>query len=133
MADVQRPTILTVLAVLTIIWGVFGIIANIVVIAAGTIAGAFILILGLIGLAIAIISLLAGIGLLGNKKLGINMLRIYAYSALGYQFLYIVYYLMKGLPIGWTSTIIGITIPAAIIYLLLKNEEVISYGNSLEA
>ncbi len=132
MSDVQRPTVLTVLAVLTIIWGVFGIIANIIVVAAGAIAGAFILILGLAGLAIAVVSLLAGIGLLGNKKLGINMLRIYAFSALGYQALYIIYYLIKGLPIGWASTAIGIAIPAAILYMLLKNEEVISYGNSLE-
>jgi len=141
MADVQRPTVLTILAVLAIIGGVFSAIGAVLLII-GTIAivisgaagltGILSLVIALISVGIGIVGLIAGIAVMGNKKTGVDLMKKYAMANIAYQVVFVIYTLvvLSG-AVSWSSVVIGLAISGAILYFLMMNEGVKSYADSL--
>ncbi len=86
MADVARPTVLTVLGVLAIIGGVLSIIGGIVFLIAAFGAFKLSVLWGLVALIVAVLTaaggvlgLMAGLKIMGNKPKGVSMLKLYTY------------------------------------------------------
>ena len=87
MADVERPTVLTVLAVLVLIGAAWSCIAALIGIPVtigffalgGVVAGLFLLLWTVSAIASAIVGIMGGVKIFGNKPKGVNFLRLYAY------------------------------------------------------
>jgi hypothetical protein len=129
MMQRQRPTGVTVLAILAFIGGVLGILAGLAVIAAGGIvaatgvaattasasaAGGFIMVVGIITLILGILDIVLGIGALRLSPwawpLGVGLMVV--------SILVDVFYISQGQSIG--SQVVGILISAGVIYYLTR-------------
>jgi|GEM_PF-1294808 len=138
MSEVKRPTLLTVLAVLAIIGGVFSCIGAILVLigiaaifATGAGSGIAILISGIISCAVGIYGLLAGIKVMGNKPKCLEMMKYFAIGSIAANILTTISYKIAGLPISWGGLIVGLAIGGAILAYIMTNKEVQEWGNSL--
>lgn len=135
MADVQRPTLLTVLGVLAIIGGVLSIIGGIFFLLAAFGAFTVSVIWGLLALIVAIatlgggvIGLMAGVKIMGNKPKGVNMLKLYTYIGIGSTILWAI--IASGAlkqPFSFGGLIKDLIIPVIILVLLFTQKSVQEY------
>lgn len=134
MAEGKRPAVGTVLGVLNIIFGGLGVIGGITgtLAASGLMAligasGVLLLILAIIGLAVAALCLVAGIGLLINKKWSVMLSTVYALANIAVQILSVILYAVfigaETIMANILWTIIGVAYP--IIVLILINQKAV--------
>lgn len=132
MAEGQRPTVGTVLGILNIIFGGLGIIFGITGTLAASgltaligVSGVLILILAIVGLAVAALCLVAGIGLLMNKKWSVMLSTVYALANIAVQILNVILYAAfigtETIVANLFGTIVGVAYP--IIVLILINQK----------
>ncbi|MBN2161247.1 MAG: hypothetical protein JW807_17800 [Spirochaetes bacterium] len=133
MPDVQKPMLLTLLAVLAIIVGVFSSIRGGLMIFGGIsqimagVGGVFEIILGVLSLAVGLAALVCGIMVIWDKAGGTGLMLIYAIALIGYNAIWVVYSIATGGKISWLSVISELLIGAVTIFQLRINEDILSY------
>jgi hypothetical protein len=137
MSDVQRPSVVTLLAVLAIITGVFSIIRGGLLIFQGInqlmdgVSGVFVLIIGIVSLAVGVIALISGIKVMWNKTGGIALMQKYAVALLGYNVIWVIYSSVAGGKIGWLNLLSELAIGIITIGLIKTSEDIKAYLESL--
>jgi hypothetical protein len=133
MPDVQRPSVITLLAVLAIITGVFSNIRGGLTIFSGIsqivdgVGGVFVLIIGILSLAVGAVALVSGIKVIWNKTGGIVLLQMYAFALIGYNVIWVIYSFATGGKIGWMNLISELAICIITLALIKTSEEVKAY------
>ncbi len=135
MADVERPTILTVLGVLAIIGGVLSIIGGLFFLIAAfgafklsALWGLLSLLVAVLTLAGGVIGLMAGIKIMGNKPKGVNMLKLYTYIGIGSSILWqIIASAALSQPFSFGGLIKNLIIPIIILVVLFTQQSVKDY------
>lgn len=135
MADVERPTLLTVLGVLAIIGGVLSIIGGLFFLIAAFGAFKLSVLWGLIALIVAVltlaggvIGLMAGIKIMGNKAKGVSMLKLYTYIGIASSVLWqIIATAALNQPFAVGGFIKNLIIPIIILVLLFTQQSVKDY------
>jgi len=126
MAEGQRPGAATGAAVLAIIFGalgaLFGLLAvvgsGVIIAAMGTI-GVLLMILSIITLGVAVLGLIGGIMMLGNKKGGYTLTLVYAIVALIANVVSFVLTIVAGSPPNIVGLIFGAVVPVIVLILLM--------------
>ena len=137
MSDVQRPSVITLLAVLAIITGVFSLIRGGLMIFGGIsqlmagVGGVFVLIIGILSLAVGAMALVSGIKVIWNKTGGIALMQKYAFALIGYNVIWVVYSIATGGKIGWMNLISELAICIITLALIKTSEEVKAYLESV--
>lgn len=137
MPDVQRPMLLTLLAVLAIIVGVFSSIRGGLLIFGGIsqimagVGGVFDIILGGLSLAVGILALVSGIMVMWDRASGTGLMFVYAVALACYNVIWVVYSIATGGRVGWLSVISELLIAAATIVQLRINEDIQAYRESV--
>lgn len=132
MSVTERPTIVTIMAVIAIVWGAMGIAMQIIMFITDAVTGIEILLMGILSLVISVLSLAAGFSLGINLRKGFKFLKLYIYGALGFEAVYLVFSLLKGISFSWTRLAIAVIIPLAMLVLINNSETINSYRNSLQ-
>ncbi len=133
MSVSERPTIVTLIAVTAIVWGAMGLTMQIIMFITDAVTGIPILLMGILSLIISILALSAGISLGINLSNGFKLLKLYIYGALGFEAVYLIFNLLKGISISWTRLAIAVIIPLTMLLLTNKSETVNNYRKSLQA
>jgi hypothetical protein len=127
MAGAQRPTVATVLGVINIIFGGFGLLGLLslrISFLAGPIYGIF----AIVSIAVSALLLATGIFLLMNKKNALQLSKYYVFISVIYIIIYSVFLIVTaglvGLIAAIVTIIIGLIIPALNWFLLVNNEPV---------
>ncbi|OHD66644.1 MAG: hypothetical protein A2176_05110 [Spirochaetes bacterium RBG_13_51_14] len=137
MSDIQKPTVLNLLAVLALITGVFSSIRGGLMIFGGIsqiigdVGGVFEIIIGVASLGVGVIAFISGIKVLWDRAGGIAIIKMYAIGLIGYNVLWVVYTVAAGGKVSWLSVVSELVIGAATIALIMTNEEVSKYSESL--
>ncbi len=137
MADTQRPPLLTLLAVLALVVGVFAFIRGGLLIFGGVtqvvagVGGIFEIIFGILSLAVSVLAFLCGLGVLREKAGGVRMMKLYALALGGYNLLWVVYSLVSGGRVSWYSAVSEILIAVFTFWILMTGEDLASYSDSL--
>ncbi len=132
MSAIERPTIVTIMAVIAIVWGAMGITMQIIMFITDAVTGIEIFLMGIMSLAISVLSLTAGFSLGINLRKGFEFLKLYIYGALGFEAVYLAFSLIKGISFSWTRLAIAVIIPLAMLFLTNNNETINSYRKSLQ-
>ena len=137
MSDVQRPSVVTLLAVLAIITGVFSFIRGGLMIFHGIsqlvdgVGGVFILIIGIVSLAVGALALVSGIKVIWNKTGCIALMQKYAFALIGYNVIRVVYSIATGGKIGWMNLFSELAIGIITLALIKTSEEIKAYLESV--
>ena len=137
MADTPRPQILTLMAIRALVVGVFSFIRGGLLVfggasqAAAGVGGVFEILFGIMSLAVAVLALLCGLGVLREKAGGIRMMKLYALALGAYNLLWVIYSVASGGRVSWYSTVSEILIAGVTLWLLMTSEELTSYSDSL--
>jgi hypothetical protein len=137
MSDIQRPSIVTLLAILAIITGVFSIIRSGLLIFQGInlqiegVSGVFVLIIGILSLAVGVLALVSGIRVMWDNTGGMALMQKYAIALIGYNIIWIIYSSVAGGKISWLSLISELAIGIITIGLIKTSEDIKAYLESL--
>lgn len=136
MADVQRPGVVTLLAILAIITGVFSIIRSALLIFQGInyliegVSGVFVLIIGILSLAVGLLALVSGIKVMWDKTGGISLMQKYAIALIVYNVIWVIYSSVAGGKISWLNLLSELAIGIITIGLIKTNEDIKAYLES---
>lgn len=136
MSDTPRPLVLTLLATLAIITGVFSIIHGVLMISGGIsqlmsgVGGMFLIIFGVLILAVAVLGLSSGILVLRDKPGGIEWMKKYAVGLALYNVLWVIYANVTGEKVSWLLVILQLGIAGATLAMIKTNEEIKKYLES---
>lgn len=137
MADTQRPPLLTLLAVLALVVGVFSFIRGGLLIFGGVtqivagVGGIFEIIFGILSLAVSVLAFLCGLWVLREKTEGVRMMKLYAIALGGYNLLWIVYSIVSGGRVSWYSAVSELLIAAVTFWILMTGEDLASHSDSV--
>lgn len=137
MPDVQRPMLLTLLALLAIIVGVFSSIRGGLMIFGGIsqimagVGGVSEIILGALSLVAGMLALVCGIMVMWDKAGGPGLMLVYAIALAGYNVIWVIHAVATGGKISWLSVISELLIAAATVVQLRINEDILAYRESI--
>ncbi|MBN2078891.1 MAG: hypothetical protein JW838_07985 [Spirochaetes bacterium] len=137
MADTQRPPLLTLLAVLALVVGVFSFIRGGLLIFGGVtqvmagVGGVFEIIFGILSLAVSVLAFLCGLAVLREKAGGVRTMKLYALALGTYNLLWVIYSIASGGRVSWYSVVSEILIAAVTFWILMTGEDLASYSDSL--
>ncbi len=137
MSEIQRPSVVTLLAILAIITGVFSFIRGGLLIFQGInqliegVSGVFVLIIGILSLAVGVLALVSGIKVMWDKTGGMPLLQKYAIALIVYNIIWVVYSSVAGGKISWLSLLAELAIGILTIGLIKTNEDIKAYLESL--
>jgi hypothetical protein len=140
MSVARKPSILTALAALAIIIGVYSCIRGVllfydsIVQLSSGFGGIFELIMGLLSAAAGVLALACGIKVVRDKPGCIDLMKKYAIAICAYQIIWIIFAFVSGRTVGWGSVILDFLAGAGSFVYITTNDEVkdysISCGNS---
>lgn len=136
MSDTPKPLVLTLLATLAIITGVFSVIHGGLMIAGGInqllsgVGGVFLVIFGILIFAVGVLALMSGIMVLRGVAGGIEWLKRFAAGLALYNVLWVIYASVTGEKVSWLLVIMQLGIAGATLALLKTNEEIKKYLES---
>jgi hypothetical protein len=136
MSDVQRPPVLTLLAVLAIITGIFSLIRGGLLIFGGIsqvmdgVVGIAEILIGVLGLAVAVLGIISGARVLLNKAGGVALLWKFAIAMLGYTLIWVIYRSVTGGMVSWISVLVELAISAVTLAIIKTGEEIKAYLES---
>lgn len=136
MSEAQKPLILTLLATLAIITGVFSVIQGGLMIAGGIsqilsgVGGVFMILFGILLLAAGILALISGISVMRGGAGGIDWMKKYAFGFILYNVLWVMYAIITGEKVSWPLVILQLAIAGATLAMLRTNEEIQQYMKS---
>ncbi len=133
MADQKRPTVATVFGILHIVFGAIGIL-GIFTIGSQFSYSALMGILRLLSIAVSGLLLAAGIFLIMNKKMAVDLSKYYAIASLAVTVIYAVYLVstlgMVGFFAAIVTILIGVIYPVLVYLLIVNNAEVKNFYSS---
>ena len=140
MSDIQKPYILTILAVLALIIGVYSFIRGGLLIynsirqlSAGF-GGIFELIIGLLSVAVGVLAFIGGISVVLNRPGFIDAMKRYAIAITAYQIVWVIFTIASGRMAGWGSVILDSMVGVGTYICIISNEDIKKYsvadGNS---
>lgn len=138
MADVQRPMVLTLLAVLAVITGVFSVIRGGLMIFGGIsqlmagVGGIVEIIIGILSLAVGVVALICGIRVYWDKPGSVSLMQKYALALLAYNLVWVVFSSVSGGKVSWLSVLSELAICIITLALIKTNEEIKAYLESLQ-
>jgi hypothetical protein len=136
MSDAVKPTVLTLLAALAIITGVFSIMRGGLMIFGGIsqlmagVGGVFEIIFGVLSLAVGILALLSGINVLREVSGCVEWMKRYAIGLALYTMLWLIYSIASGGKIGWLNVLSELAIAAATLALIKTSDDIKKYLES---
>jgi len=129
----ERPTAATVIAIISLVFGGFGVIFGLIGLGAfkiSVLSGS----LSLISLLISSILVGAGVTLLLNKKIALLLSNVYVFGNIAYAVANFIYFMIVLRSLGSFGTgmaifglIIGVAYPLVIFFVLLKNESAVTF------
>ncbi|TFH38712.1 MAG: hypothetical protein E4G96_10090 [Chrysiogenales bacterium] len=137
MSESQRPPLLTMLAILALVVGVFSLIRGGLLIFGGIsqviagVGGVFEIIIGILSLGVATLALMGGILVFREKTGGIASMKLYAATLAAYNLIWVIYSIASGGRVSWYSVVSEFLIAGATIWILMTNEEVASHSDSI--
>ena len=136
MPDAEKPLVLTFLAVLAVITGVFSIILGSVMMYGGIrdivagFSGVFEIIFGVLSLAVGVLALLSGINVIRGAGGWIEWLKRYAIGLAGYNVLWVIYAVASGRIVSWPYVLSNLAIAIATLAFLKTSEDIKKYLES---
>ncbi len=129
-----RPNVATIFGVLDILFGILGISSIRYWNSMNAFIGEFYNVILAAGALVSVLLLIAGIFLLMNKSMALQLNMYYAYVSIGLAIVRSMYVIVKGgiagLMIGIFSIGISLIYPILILAILMKNSEVKSFYSS---
>lgn len=129
-----RPNVATIFGILDILFGILGISSIRYWNSMNAFIGEFYNVILAAGALVSVLLLVAGIFLLMNKSMALQLNMYYAYVSIGLAIVRSMYVIVKGgiagLMIGIFSIGISLIYPILILVILLKNSEVKSFYSS---
>lgn len=136
MSDDQRPTILTLIAVLAIIIGIFSGIRGVLMIFGGInqliagVGGIFDLIVGLLSAAVGVFAIISGAVVMREKTGGVDFLKKYAIAVIAYNVIWVIYTRVAGGKVSWLSVLVELAICIATIVFIMTNDDLKKYAEA---
>jgi hypothetical protein len=133
MSDAERPLVLTLLAALAIITGVFSMIRGGLMIFGGIsqiiagVGGAGEIVYGVLSLAVGVLALLSGINVMRGASGWIEWMKRYAIGLAGYNALWVIYAMAAGGKLSWLNVLSELAIAIATLALLKTSEDIKKY------
>jgi hypothetical protein len=133
MSDTPKPLVLTLLATVAIITGVFSVIHGVLMIAGGInqllsgVGGMFQILFGVLILAVGVLALMSGIMVLKGRSGGIEWMKRYAIGLALYNLLWVIYASVSGEKVSWLLVILQLGIAGVTVAMLKTNEEIQKY------
>lgn len=137
MPDAQKPVILTMLSVLAIIIGVFSFIRGVLMLYGGIsqvaagLGGFFELIIGVISISVGVLAVFSAIRVLWEWTGCIELMKKYAVALIAYEAIWFIYAIVSGGRVGWGSALLDLGIGVGTLALIMMNEDIRTYGESL--
>jgi hypothetical protein len=138
MSDTQRPPVLTLLAILALITGVFSVIRGGLLIFGGIsqvmdgVGGIFEIIIGVLDLAVGALAIISGIKVLLNKAGGVALMWKFAIALIGYNVIWVLYASVAGGTVSWLSVLCELAICIVTLGLIKTSEEIKAYLESVQ-
>lgn len=137
MSDVEKPILVTALSILAIIIGVFTFIRGALMMYGGIsqlsagLGGIFELIIGVISIAVGVLAATSGIRVLWDRAGCLDTMKKYAMALTAYEVILFIYAIASGGKIGWGITLLDLGIGISTLALIMMNEDIRKYGESL--
>lgn len=138
MSDIQRPPVLTLLAILALVTGAFSLIRAALLIFGGIrqvtdgYGGIPEIVIGALGLGLGVLAAAAGVMVLLNRAGGVAMMWRFAIVLIGYTLVWVIYVSITGGMVSWLSSLTELAIGAVTLGLVKTSEEIKTYLESLQ-
>ena len=136
MPDAEKPLVLTFLAVLAVITGVFSAIRGGLMIFGGInqliagVGGVFEILYGVLSLAVGVLALLSGINMIRGAGGWIEWLKRFAVGLASYNLLWVIYSLASGGRVSWLNVLTELAIALVTLAFLKTSEDIKKYLES---
>jgi hypothetical protein len=138
MSDMQKPPVLTILAVIAAIIGFFSLLRgglmlfnSIRQLSAGF-GGVIELIIGLLSAAVGVLAIASGVAVLRKKPGCLDLMKKYAIGITAYQIIWIIYAVASGRIVGWGSVLLDIIAGIGTFIFIITNMDREGYSLSSE-
>lgn len=138
MSDIQRPPVLTLLAILAVITGAFSLIRGALLIFGGIsqlvdgYGGIPEIIIGVLCLAVGALAVISGARVLLNKKGGVALMWKFAIALIVYTLVWVVYSNITGGKVSWLSALTELAIGGVTLGLIKTSEEIKAYLETVQ-
>jgi hypothetical protein len=136
MSESVKPTVLTLLALLAVVTGIFSLIRGALMIFGGIsqlmagVGGVFEIIFGILSLAVGVMALAGGIKALRGASGWVGWINRYAAGLALYNVLWLVYSLASGGKISWLTVMTEVAIAGATLAIIRTSEDIRKYLES---
>lgn len=138
MSDIQRPPVLTLLAVLAVVTGAFSLIRGGLLIFGGIsqlmdgYGGAPEIVIGVLALGVGLLAVISGTMVLLNRKEGVPLLWKFGIALIVYSLVWVVYANVTGGKVSWVSVLTELAIGAMTLGMIKTSEEIRAYLASMQ-
>ncbi len=138
MSDIQRPPVLTLLAVLAVVTGAFSLIRGGLLIFGGIsqlmdgYGGAPEIVIGVLALGVGLLAVISGAMVLLNRKEGVPLLWKFGIALIVYSLVWVVYANVTGGKVSWVSVLTELAIGAMTLGMIKTGKEIQAYLASMQ-